>query len=259
MFIKIVLFILLSLPTLAAAETLIGTTDQELKITVQELRGVKMRTRNNLYVKATFARGAKDFELFCGRTGRLTDTFSQFILNCSASSESISNDDDESFEFEIIAKLNKYQTEPVYTGRMSYIGDGTVYGTFVEIITGQNWEYKPRELQIDLSSVPSEESPALALSHNLAQGLRPLIGRKIAVREGRFQADFPIQELSFRISQDLKTFVSAKLDTSNLKRIRISDPAPIEFSVLNAAGDLRSGFRSATSLRNEVITLLKVK
>jgi hypothetical protein len=260
MLIKIFLFVSLSIPALAAAETLVGATDRELKITVQELRGMKMRTRNNLYVKATFARGAKDFELFCGRTGKLTNYFSELNLNCSVNSESVSNDDDESFEFKISVKFNKNQSEQIYTGEMSYSGDGTVYGSYVEIITGQNWyENKPRDLRIDLHSVHSEESSALALSQNLEQALRPLIGSKVVVREGRFQADFPIEEFSFRISRDLKTFVSAKLDTSELKRIRISDPAPIEFSLLTTAGDLRSGFRSVTSLRKEVMTLLKVK
>jgi hypothetical protein len=46
----------LALPAFSHAADLVGATDRDLKITVQELRGVQESTKNNLYVKVTVER-----------------------------------------------------------------------------------------------------------------------------------------------------------------------------------------------------------
>lgn len=246
-------------PFAASAFDFQGETDTALKIGVQELRGVKGNTKNNLYVKVSVKRGSKRFDVFCRRMGEVSKASFENILTCSKVAETVSNDDNEAMLFDIAWEQSP-QKQEVRVQKIERFGDGTMLGEDVEILTGLKFnDHKIRGLEIPLVSVNRRVVTAFTQIASLRNAVENLIGLKATIKDGRISVDVPVKSFRMTVNPDMSVILSAEFDTSEFQRIELPGSKTIEFSMLNYPGELDSGFRPEKVLRGIVKSELQLK
>lgn len=236
-----------------AAPDFQGSTDTDLKITVQELHGVKATTKNNLYVKVIFERAGKSFSVFCTRQGKVRLEGSTNAIYCVDYAQTVSHDDDESFEFSVTEQTNSEGETSLAVEQIGYGGDGTFLAEKVQTLSGMSWNDRRREnLVIGLRPLHARSLPAFEKTQTVLKALRPLVAMSMPIRAGRHDLEVPIKEFSFDIQNDGELNISASLDGSAFKAIQIKDPEALTTSIYKTPGQLSSGFRNTTTLKTQV-------
>lgn len=244
----------LALPAFSHAADLVGATDRDLKITVQELRGVQESTKNNLYVKVTVERGTKNFSLFCSRRGSVKWLGSVNEIDCFDRAQTVSGDDDESFEFSITMETNADDEVSTNVEKIRYDGDGTFLGEKTEILTGMKWnDRRIGKLLIGLYPVHITPIAAFKQGETAIAALKELAGRPLTVPVRNADLQVPIESFTFEIRSDMTLDLGVALDTAEFQNVEVKTPANIELSLLKSAGKLNSGFRTAAAIRREVV------
>jgi len=254
-------FMLLSLlaPASGFAAALVGTTDRALKIDLFELRGIRSHTDNKLFLKARVQRGAKSFQVFCSRRALIRLQALTNILVCGEFAETVSNDDDESFEFEIVM-INNEGGIGYAVQKIAYFGDGTILGDKAEILTGLKWSDRALEdTVIELKRGNNLPLAGFKQGEWIDEALRSLLDRKVRVRDGGLELNLPIDGFSVRIGDHLSATVSVTLNSSELERISVSNPDSFELNLLEEPGNLDSDLRTPAELGEEVRVKLGVQ
>lgn len=257
---KIILIVSLILPAFASAADLIGSTDRDLKITVKELRGIQPATRNKLFVKVIVERGSKSFGVFCDRFGKVNDGGSINGLSCALNAQTVSHDDDESFQFNLTVETNSEGKTATSIENILYSGDGTILGDKVEILTAMQATDKKIEKMV-IGLAPARATPIAAFREGalMVEALSPLIARRVNVPVGRIDLQVPVKEVSFSVAADMVYSVNTKLDASEFQNIEVKNPATVKGSLLQRAGNLDSNFRLPVTIKDEVIQKLDIR
>ena len=207
-----------------------AASDPGLRISLMMLPGVKTKTKNQRFIKATVSRGSKSFGAFCNLHGERTATTSKAVVSCSLGISTVSNDDDEALVFGIALERTA-SGETVSLEDVGYSGDGTFLGTQAAIL---GHDGSP-SISLSAQEANNPAKNVLQFARTVLDGTGPLLAERV-ISEANGGEPFAVKSLSFTL--DTKLMMSTVLRLGRTGRLWQAIP---EQSLLEVPGDLSKG------------------
>lgn len=216
--------------------TLTAAGDADLRISLLMLDGVKAKTKNKRFVKATIYRKSKSFGAFCSIRGEVSATRQVATISCNIGVATVSNDDDESLGFDVVLARGP-AGESVTLAGVSYAGDGTFLGKEAGIIGHED----AAPLPLTVKEASNMDRNPLLLARSLLDATKPLLGKKVNSDE----VDAPVAVKSASFSLDQKLELTTWLALGRTGRLHAElDPV----SLLKSPGSLATGLLDKAGL-----------
>jgi hypothetical protein len=226
---------------------------QGLEIKVEVLPGLKSWNQNRRYIGATVSRGTNSFFVFCDLRGRNESGQKTTRLGCSEYAETVSNDDDESLEFTIEQRGNSYRLDGI-----GYMGDGTIYGDHVEILTGggvEDFDLEDFELPLTVqrpANMPLDKDP-FAIAGRVHGALDDLRGESFWLNDLGVKVNVA-GYTAFTIDDAMEMTVEVAVGKQASRRESLPGG---KISLLQTAGNPKAGLASASTISSRAVGTLR--
>ncbi len=211
--------------------------DKDLQISLLMLDGVKAKTKNKRFIKATVTRKGKSFGAFCSLRGQIVSSEQRAIVSCAIDVATVSNDDDESLGFEIMMTRTRGQDLFVLR-RADYSGDGTFLGKEAAILGHTD---DTTDLELSAREAKNENKNVFLLARTLLDAASPLLSEKVKSED----VDAPVAVSAVEVSLADTMTLQTSLALGRTGRLHA---AADEVSVLSTPGDLSKGLLAAPAL-----------
>jgi hypothetical protein len=227
-----------------------------LVITARMFDGSQESTKNKRFTRVTLVRGETDKGYWCDSHTRLgAEQHGRVRIRCGTYVETVSNDDDEAFSFDLIGEGDGAGSLSFRLDNISYTGDGTFLADHVEHLVGEvddwsgiSWDLEDTTIALSADKRGDAKTDPFTLASEVSATLGSFIGGKVYYDD--VEDKLTVRALSFDIAHDMTVGVYATLSKSG--SIGVSTPQRV--SLLSNAGELASGYASATTLLGRIDT-----
>lgn len=219
--------------------TLTAPGDKDLQISLMMLDGVKAKTKDKRFLKATVTRKGKSFGAFCNFGVTLEGASRVVGIGCNMGVTTVSNDDDESLSFGITMRRTP-AGDTFVLADPSYSGDGTFLGKEAAILGHTDAAYG-FELPLVAREGKDASKNVFLLARTLLDGAAPILAEKVRSEE----VDAPVAVKSLSLSVDEKLDVSTSISLGKTGRLHASLD---KVSLLAKPGDLSKGTLASAAI-----------
>lgn len=235
---------------------------QSLTVSMYEVRGVKEKHRQSLYVKVIVQRDNQSFDIFCDRSGTTSPLRQESVLSCSKQTKTVGDDDNESLSFDLVRIVADGESPTFKLRNIHYSGDLTFMRQELFVLIGLDRVGKDQKTGgyvIDLELASQGRQTEWDAARIMHLGVEPLLLRRALVEERGVRLEVPVKSFGYQIDERMNVRAQAHLDTRGYEVIVPPDRIDFQLSILNRAGDLDSGYRDPNNLASDLRRMLKIK